>query len=95
MTAGFGGAGSASGCDARAVSGRSSHAKPLSVGSAARDSGAQAEEKGSCCGWSVVDYSLNLDYDGRRISVFVNLPREAKDWLRDRLNAVLAERKAA
>jgi hypothetical protein len=54
-------------------------------------SGVRTEGDSSCCRWSAVDYSLNADCDGRRVPIFTQLPRGAKDWLRDRLNAVLAE----
>jgi len=54
--------------------------------------GLEADEKSCCCSWSSVDYTLNLHSDGRRFSIFTHLPREAKDWLRDRLNAVLAQK---
>jgi hypothetical protein len=56
------------------------------------DCGVQADGKSCCCSWSSVDYKLNLESDGRRVSIFTHLPREAKDWLRDRLNAVLAQK---
>jgi hypothetical protein len=58
---------------------------------AEKDRGLEADAK-SCCSWSSVDYKLNLESDGRRVSIFTHLPREAKDWLRDRLNALLAQK---
>ncbi len=58
-----------------------------------KDCGLEADEKSCCCSWSSVDYNLNLESDGRRLSIFTHLPREAKDWLRDRLNAVLAQKR--
>ena len=57
-----------------------------------KDCGLEADRKSCCCSWSSVDYKLNLESDGRRVSIFTHLPREAKDWLRDRLNAVLAQK---
>jgi hypothetical protein len=59
---------------------------------AEKDCGPEADAKSCCCSWSSVDYNLNLESDGRRLSIFTHLPREAKDWLRDRLNAVLAQK---
>jgi hypothetical protein len=59
---------------------------------AEKDCGLEADAKSCCCSWSSVDYKLNLESDGRRVSIFTHLPREAKDWLRDRLNAVLAQK---
>jgi hypothetical protein len=59
---------------------------------AEKDCGVQTDAKSCCCSWSSVDYKLNLESDGRRISIFTHLPREAKDWLRDRLNGVLAQK---
>jgi hypothetical protein len=59
---------------------------------AEKDCGLEADAKSCCCSWSSVDYKLNLESDGRSVSIFTHLPREAKDWLRDRLNAVLAQK---
>ena len=59
---------------------------------AEKDCGLEADAKSCCCSWLSVDYKLNLESDGRRVSIFTHLPREAKDWLRDRLNAVLAQK---
>ena len=59
---------------------------------AENDCGTRADVKSCCCSWSSVDYKLHLESDGRRVSIFTHLPREAKDWLRDRLNAVLAQK---
>jgi len=54
-----------------------------------KDCGTQAE--GCCCTVSTVDYTLTFGHNGRRISIFSHLPRTSKDWLRDRLNAALAQ----
>ena len=51
--------------------------------------GIRAEGDSCCCRWSAVDYSLSFGYGGARIPVFSQLPRDAKDWLRDRLNNAL------
>ena len=59
---------------------------------AEKDCGLEADAKSCCCSWSSVDYKLILESDGRRVSIFTHLPREAKDWLRDRLNGVLAQK---
>ncbi len=59
---------------------------------AENDCGLKADEKSCCCSWSSVDYKLHLESGGRRVSIFMHLSREAKDWLRDRLNAVLAQK---
>jgi hypothetical protein len=59
---------------------------------AEKNCGLEANAKSCCCSWSSVDYKLNLEADGRSIPIFTHLPREAKDWLRDRLNAVLAQK---
>ena len=57
-----------------------------------KDCGLETDAKSCCCSWSSVDYKLNLESDGRSISIFTHLPREAKDWLRDRLNGLLAQK---
>jgi hypothetical protein len=57
-----------------------------------KDCGLETDTRSCCCSWSLVDYKLSLESDGRRVSIFTHLPREAKDWLRDRLNAVLAQK---
>lgn len=54
-----------------------------------KECGAQAE--GCCCTVSTVDYTLTFGHNGRRISVFSHLPRESKDWLKDRLNEAIAK----
>jgi len=56
---------------------------------AGKDCGLQAEADSCCCRWSAEDYLLTFGYGGRRVPVFTHLPREAKDWLRDRLNEFL------
>lgn len=48
-----------------------------------------AKHDGCCCSYSTVDYSLAFDYGGKLVPFFQHLPREAKDALRDRLNAAL------
>ena len=54
-----------------------------------RECGVRAEENSCCCRWSSVDYSLSFGYRDTRVRVFPQLPRQAKDWLRDRLNDAL------
>ena len=66
--------------------------KVQSFSCADKDCGLEADAKSCCCSWSSVDYKLNLESNGRRVPIFTHLPREAKDWLRDRLNAVLAQK---
>lgn len=46
---------------------------------------------GCCCSYSTVDYTLGFTSGGRRTTAFNNLPNEAKDWIRDRLNAELSK----
>lgn len=58
-----------------------------------KDCGTQSE--GCCCSFSTVDYSLTYGRKGRRFSVFSHLSRPAKDWLRDQLNAALAQARAS
>jgi hypothetical protein len=69
------------------------HKHPLgAVGAfetASKDCGTEAD--GCCCSVSTVDYTLFFRHNGRRISVFTHLSRPTKDWLRDRLNAALAQ----
>ena len=48
-----------------------------------KDCGAQAD--GCCCSWSTVDYHLGFQHQGKHVPLFVQLPREAKDWMRDKL----------
>jgi uncharacterized membrane protein YuzA (DUF378 family) len=72
--------------------GRFDLSKVRAFSCAEADCGLQADAKSRCCSWSSVDYKLHLESDGRRVSIFAHLPREAKDWLRDRLNAVLAQK---
>ncbi len=56
-----------------------------------RECGVQPEEKSCCCRWSAVDYAMSFGYKGRRITVFPQLPPKSKEWLRDRLNHILAK----
>lgn len=57
-----------------------------------KDCGAHSD--GCCCGYSSVDYSLAFDHGGKRVELFRQLPRETKDWLRDRLNVSLERLRA-
>jgi hypothetical protein len=50
-----------------------------------------AKHDGCCCHYSTVDYALAFDYSGRPVQLFPHLPRESKDWLRDRLNKTLEQ----
>ncbi len=52
------------------------------------------QQEGCCCGWSAVNYKLTVQIGRKDQSVFVHLPREAKDRLRDEFNCALCEARA-
>jgi len=51
---------------------------------------ASETSEGCCCRWTTVAYKLTFGCGDRRVAVFNHLPRETKDWLRDKLNGRLA-----
>ena len=55
------------------------------------DKDCSTKHDGCCCHYSTVDYSLAFDYSGHPVQLFPHLPRESKDWLRERLNKALEQ----